>query len=146
MGVLCLGFVVSMDLVMELFLLLWTTLFPNDRSLTQIVWQNSSNNWKFRSGLETHLWCSKNVGEFAFFLHFLFICFHLCWSYSKHAACSLHMEAKMPTRSSRHTSPTPSQLAILEKRENYRTFDRKYERDEIDLGSRAHWSQLLRWA
>lgn len=32
------------------------------------------------------------------------------------------MEAKMPTRSSRHTSP--SQLAILEKRENYRTFDR----------------------
>lgn len=50
--------------------------------------------------------------EFAFFtLPTSHLCFHLCLSNSQHAACSLHMEAKMPACSSRHTSP--SQLAIL---------------------------------
>lgn len=42
------------------------------------------------------------------------------------------MEAKMPARRSRDTSP--SQLAILEKRENYRTSDRNMRGMKLALG------------
>ena len=144
----CFRLLVSMDLVMEA---IFTTLgyfiskwqIPNSNYLGKIA-QITENS---RSGIETHLWCSKNVRNLRVFftLSTSHLWFHLCWSNSQHAACSLHMEAKMPARSSRHTSP--SQLAILEKRENfYRTSDRiRREGWNWPWVTCSFLSHLLRW-